>query len=161
MDKILSMKINFWPWALLLTALALTSCSMAGVSASASPLTPGTLNGKRAETESAPAPEQGEAAPASFATFDGSLYVATSQPQAELWQSAGWSISGRSIDTDDSETPLDCTLYRHAGVSGQWVGGCAGSVSIPRYGADHIAVMLVHADGTTEMIQVAPPPSGP
>ena len=161
MDTPVSTKTILPLLLLLLTAYALSACSLTGVAASASPVdsdvAAGSQIGSPGSNIDGPAGMEAD----SFANCIGTLYVASSEPQADRWQSAGWSISDQSIDTDTTETPLDCTLYRHDGVSGQWVGGCAGSVRVPKHGAEHIAVMLTRPDGSTEMIQVAPSPTGP
>lgn len=90
--------------------------------------------------------------------FNGSVFVAVSEINHEVWNKAGWKISDQSIDTDTQEVPENCTLYGHKGVDGQWVGRCRGKVLIPKDGAKHIAVMHTSLDGSTILIQVAPPP---
>jgi hypothetical protein len=89
--------------------------------------------------------------------FDGNVFVASADLIAERWQAAGWQISQKPVNTDIQQIPSDCTLYPHEGVEGQWVGNCAGNVLIPRDGATHISVMHTARDGTTTMVQVAPP----
>ena len=92
----------------------------------------------------------------SIVIFDGTVFVASTEMVADAWFSAGWQISDQPLDTDTHPAPLDCTLYPHAGVLNQWVGGCVGHVQIPRNGAENIAVVFTNQDGVTEMIQVAP-----
>lgn len=96
--------------------------------------------------------------PAGMITFNGSVFVAISELNRNVWRQAGWLISDQLIDTDTQEVPEDCTLYGHKGVEGQWVGRCRGRVLIPKDGAKHIAVMHTSQDGNTTLIQVAPPP---
>ncbi len=91
-------------------------------------------------------------------SFDGSVFVAVSEINPQAWNQAGWAISDQSIDTDTQEVPENCTLYVHEGVDGQWVGRCRGKIIIPKDGAKHIAVMHTSRDGSTTLIQVAPPP---
>ena len=112
-------------------------------------------------TDSASAAEQREratSAPNEMVTFQGTVFVATSDLIPQLWQEAGWRISDQPIDTDAGEVPVDCSLHPHAGVVDQWVGSCAGTVRVPKYGAQHIAAMVTAEDGTVTMIQVAPDP---
>jgi hypothetical protein len=90
-------------------------------------------------------------------SFDGTIFVATTIPIEELWKSAGWQVSDQAIDSDTQKMPTDCTLYKHEGVANQWIGQCSGNISIPQEGADHIAVIIIHPDGTKTYIQVAPP----
>lgn len=96
-----------------------------------------------------------------IAEFKGQVFVASTKVVETLWESSGWSISRIPIDTTSQEVPDDCTLYPHAGVKDQWVGSCTGHILVPRTGAKHIAVMLIAPDGTTSMIQVAPPSDQP
>ena len=91
-------------------------------------------------------------------TFYGSVFVAVSEINREVWNKAGWTISDQFIDTNTQEVPEDCTLYGHKGVDGQWVGRCRGKVIIPKDGAKHIDVMHTSQDGSTTLIQVSPPP---
>ena len=90
--------------------------------------------------------------------FEGRVFVASTKPENNLWQSAGWQISTQPVAGDGKSVPADCTLYPHQGVDDQWIGSCTGYTYIPRDGAHHIAVMHTQPDGTTRMIQVAPPP---
>lgn len=93
--------------------------------------------------------------------LEGEVFVTTTELVGDLWRMSGWNLSDAPIDTDQSSTPLDCTLYPHAGVEGQWVGGCRGYVLIPKNGAKHIAVVVTAPDGSTQMIQVAPDTNSP
>lgn len=95
----------------------------------------------------------------SMQAFNGTIFVASTELVYDLWKSAGWQISNSPLDTDNQNIPLDCTLYPHEGVSNQWIGGCSGQILIPSGGAKHIAVMITQADGSTTVVQVAPPPS--
>lgn len=96
-----------------------------------------------------------------MAEFEGQVFVATTDLVEELWESSGWAISNQPLDTDTQDLPEDCTLHPHSGVKDQWVGSCSGYVLIPRSGAKHIAVMLTSLDGSTTMVQIAPPPDRP
>jgi hypothetical protein len=89
-------------------------------------------------------------------SFEGLVFVATTDLDEYLWQIAGWRISAQGLDTDSSDIPQDCTLYPHDGVSDQWVGSCSGYILVPRNGAKHIAVMVTDNNGSTNMVQVAP-----
>jgi hypothetical protein len=89
--------------------------------------------------------------------FDGSVFVASAQLVNERWKAAGWLISREPVDTDTQQISADCTLYPHQGVEDQWVGLCNGYVLVPKDGASHISVMHTAQDGTTTMIQIAPP----
>jgi hypothetical protein len=89
-------------------------------------------------------------------SFDGVVFVATTDLDEYLWQIAGWRISQQELDTENSDIPQDCTLYPHQGVSDQWVGSCAGYILVPKNGAKHIAVMVTDDKGSTNMVQVAP-----
>jgi hypothetical protein len=91
-------------------------------------------------------------------SFEGSVFVAITKPDNILWLSAGWQIAGQPVAGDQDSVPADCTLYPHKGVDDQWIGSCSGKTYIPRAGANHIAVMHTRPDGTTKMVQVAPPP---
>lgn len=99
--------------------------------------------------------------PQNMAAFEGEVFVTTTDVVADLWRMSGWNISDTPLNTDQNPTPLDCTLYPHAGVEGQWVGGCRGYVLIPRNGAEHIAAVVISPDGSTQTIQVAPDPNNP
>lgn len=90
--------------------------------------------------------------------FDGQVFVATTKPDHQRWLSAGWQISSEVVSGDQDSVPADCTLYPHQGVDDQWIGSCSGSTLIPRQGALHIAVMHTSSDGSSRMVQVAPPP---
>ena len=91
-------------------------------------------------------------------SFEGSIFVATSQPSPGLWQSAGWQIARNPIAVVDDQIPADCTLYPHAGVEDQWIGSCSGYTLIPKEGASHIQVMHTPPDGEAILVQVAPTP---
>lgn len=104
---------------------------------------------------------QQEQTPQGMVAFDGSLFVASTELIPDQWQMAGWRITDQPIDTDKQAAPADCTLYPHLGVADQWVGSCNGHVLIPQAGASNIAVILTNPDGSTTMVQVAPPPSSP
>jgi hypothetical protein len=95
----------------------------------------------------------------SMQAFNGTIFVASTELVYDLWKIAGWQISNTPLDTDNQNIPLDCTLYPHEGVTNQWIGGCSGQILIPSGGAKHIAVMITHDDGSTIVVQVAPPPS--
>ena len=90
--------------------------------------------------------------------FEGEVFVASTRPEKNRWQSAGWQISEQFVTGGDELVPANCTLYPHQGVDDQWIGSCSGYTYIPRDGARHIAVMHTQPDGTTKMVQVAPPP---
>jgi len=90
--------------------------------------------------------------------FDGSVFVASTRPLHHLWQAAGWRIAAQPADGGEGSIPVDCTLYPHQGVDDQWIGSCSGRTYIPRAGASHIAVMHTNLAGSTQMVQVAPPP---
>ena len=90
--------------------------------------------------------------------FEGSVFVAITKPDNILWLSAGWQIATQPVAGDQDSVPTDCTLYPHQGVDDQWIGSCSGKTYIPRAGANHIAVVHTLPDGTTRMVQVAPPP---
>lgn len=89
-------------------------------------------------------------------TFHGTAFVITTELSPGLWKASGWKLSGSPLDTDRDDIPLDCTLYPHASVNAQWIGGCTGNVRVPKQGAEHIAVMLINQDGSTSHVQVAP-----
>ena len=91
--------------------------------------------------------------------FEGRVFVASTKPENNLWQSAGWQIATQPVAGGEESVPADCTLYPHQGVDDQWIGSCTGYTYIPREGANHIAVMHTQPDGTTIMVQVAPPPA--
>lgn len=101
--------------------------------------------------------------PEGMVAFEGSVFVASTKPDIVRWQSSGWHISNKPFKSDDDQPPQDCTLYPHKGVEDQWIGNCFGTILIPKDGALHIAVMHTALDGSTTLIQVAPPPdmSGP
>ena len=90
--------------------------------------------------------------------FDGSVFVASTKPTVSRWHLAGWQIARQSLTIEVDQVPVDCTLYRHLGVEDQWIGSCSGHTLIPRDGANHIAVMHTQPDGTSILVQVAPPP---
>lgn len=90
--------------------------------------------------------------------FDGSVFVASTEPFKDLWQLAGWKIGNHNQATDDDQVPTDCTLYPHQGVEDQWIGSCQGHTFVPRNGASHIAVIHTNSDGETTLVQVAPQP---
>lgn len=94
-----------------------------------------------------------------FYTFDGLIFIATTQPKATLWESAGWVVSEQSMNHDAQDLPINCTLYKHEKVVNQWFGRCAGTVIIPQMGAEHIVVVVTNPDGSQMLIQVAPPPN--
>jgi hypothetical protein len=96
--------------------------------------------------------------PEGMHAFEGQVFVASTLPVSSRWNQAGWKVSSQSVAGDRTEIPDDCTLYPHQGVDHQWIGNCAGRILIPCDGADHIAVMHTRSDGSTEFIQVAPPP---
>ena len=98
--------------------------------------------------------------PDGMVAFEGTVYVALTEPAVSRWQSAGWSIAEQPLDTGAEQAPLDCSLYPHSGVQNQWIGGCRGYVLIPHDGAQHIAVMVTNPDGSSTMVQIAPPPGG-
>jgi hypothetical protein len=98
--------------------------------------------------------------PDGMVAFEGTVFVALTEPVASRWLSAGWRIAEQPVDTDAQQAPLDCSLYPHSGVQDQWVGGCRGYVLIPHDGAQHIAVMVTNPDGSSTMVQIAPPPGG-
>lgn len=97
--------------------------------------------------------------PQNMVAFEGTVFVASLQIVAERWKMAGWRVSDQPLNTDNQEPPSDCTLYPHLGVENQWVGSCSGYILVPRDGARHIDVMLTAEDGSTSLVQVAPPPS--
>lgn len=90
-------------------------------------------------------------------SFDGTIFVATTAPIKELWESAGWQVSSQSVNSDTQILPANCTLYKHEGVANQWIGQCSGKTSVPQEGAEHIAVIIISSNGTKTYIQVAPP----
>jgi hypothetical protein len=96
--------------------------------------------------------------PQGMITFEGSVFVASTNPSPGRWQLAGWQIASRSMTIEENQVPLDCTLYPHEGVEDQWIGSCSGNTLIPKDGASHIAVMHTPPDGNTILIQVAPTP---
>ncbi|MFU8772194.1 MAG: hypothetical protein ACNA8H_07220 [Anaerolineales bacterium] len=94
-----------------------------------------------------------------FATFEGTIFVVTTGVTNNLWNDSGWDISDSPINTDQQTIPLDCTLYPHAEVNNQWIGGCTGKILVPHNGAEHISVMVSNQDGSMTVFQVAPQPS--
>lgn len=90
--------------------------------------------------------------------FEGSVFVASTKPTVSRWHLAGWQIARQSLTIEVDQVPVDCTLYRHRGVEDQWIGSCSGYTLIPSDGASHIAVMHTQPDGTSILVQVAPPP---
>lgn len=96
--------------------------------------------------------------PADMVAFEGSVFVASTKPIVNHWHRAGWQIARQSLTVEVDQVPVDCTLYRHLGVEDQWIGSCSGYTLIPRDGASHIAVMHTQPDGTSSLVQVAPPP---
>jgi len=111
------------------------------------------------ETDDIQSPEQDEHQmnqDSDMVAFEGIVFVATTELNKYLWQVAGWKISSKSIDTNNSDIPKDCTLYPHDGVSDQWIGSCEGYILVPRNGAKHIAVMVTDSEGSTNMVQIAP-----
>ena len=96
--------------------------------------------------------------PQGMLTFEGSVFVASTNPSPGRWKLAGWQIASRSMTIADNQVPFDCTLYPHEGVEDQWIGSCTGNTLIPKDGASHIAVMHTPPDGNTILIQVAPTP---
>ncbi|HLE51047.1 MAG TPA: hypothetical protein VI755_03260 [Anaerolineales bacterium] len=97
--------------------------------------------------------------PQNMVAFEGTVFVASLQIVAERWKLAGWRIGDQPLNTENQEPPSDCTLYPHLGVENQWVGSCRGYILVPSDGARHIDVMLTAEDGSTTLVQVAPPPS--
>ena len=89
--------------------------------------------------------------------FDGSVFVASTKPTVSRWHQAGWQIARQSLTVEVDQVPVDCTLYRHLDVEDQWIGSCSGHTLIPRDGANHIAVIHTQPDGTSILVQVAPP----
>ena len=97
--------------------------------------------------------------PQNMVAFEGTVFIASIQIVAERWKMAGWRVGNQPLNTENQEPPADCTLYPHLGVENQWVGSCSGYILVPRDGARHIDVMLTAEDGSTTLVQVAPPPS--
>jgi hypothetical protein len=97
--------------------------------------------------------------PTGFATFEGTVFVVTTEVVVNLWNGSGWSISDLPLNTDQQTIPFDCTLYPHAEVNNQWIGGCIGEILVPRNGAEHISVMVSNQDGSMTVFQIAPQPS--
>jgi hypothetical protein len=89
--------------------------------------------------------------------FQGQVFVASTRPKFQRWYIAGWKVAKKPMRKAEESVPVDCTLYPHLGVEDQWIGSCSGFTSIPRDGANHIAVMHTDEDGTTTLVQVAPP----
>ena len=98
--------------------------------------------------------------PEGMVAFEGKVFVALTAPATGRWQDAGWRVGNQPVNTDIQQAPLDCSLNPHSGVQDQWVGGCQGYVLIPQDGAQHIAVMVIKSDGSSTMVQIAPPPGG-
>lgn len=98
------------------------------------------------------------ATPDGMVAFEGKVFVALTVPKTGRWQQAGWRVGDQPVNTDIQQAPLDCSLNPHSGVQDQWVGGCQGYVLIPQDGAEHIAVMVIKPDGSSTMVQIAPPP---
>ena len=96
--------------------------------------------------------------PQNMVAFEGTVFVASIQIVAERWKMAGWRVGDQPLNTENQEPPSDCTLYPHYGVENQWVGSCSGYILVPSDGARHIDVMLTTDDGSTTLVQVAPPP---
>jgi hypothetical protein len=107
-----------------------------------------------ANVENAPPPN-----PTGFATLEGTVFVVTTDVINSTWNGSGWSISDLPLDTNIQTIPLDCTLYPHAEVHNQWIGGCIGEILVPRNGAEHISVMVSNQDGSMTVYQLAPQPS--
>ena len=93
--------------------------------------------------------------------YQGKVFIFITEPTSERWLATGWGINDQAIDTNEQEIPLDCMLHPHAGVVGQWVGGCSGNVRVPLDCAAHIAVMVEGENGGFQVYQVAPPPAYP
>lgn len=150
-------------------SLALAACSpLAGDSPANAPESAGGVSpavyypeDEQTSAQTASAASHEEQAPQGMVAFDGSLFVASTRVIPDQWRLAGWRIADQPIDTDAQTAPPDCTLYPHLGVSDQWVGSCNGHVLIPQTGASNIAVILTNPDGSTTMVQVAPPPNSP
>ena len=96
--------------------------------------------------------------PDGMVAFEGKVFVALTAPATSRWQDAGWRVGDQPVNTDIQQAPLDCSVNPHSGVQDQWVGGCQGYVLIPQDGAQHIAVMIIKPDGSSTMVQIAPPP---
>ena len=154
-------------WILLLLELTLVACAPDPGSrpevSSDSGVSPVIYspNGDQTPIQVKASSHQAEQAQQGMVAFDGSLFVASTELIPDQWRMAGWRISDQPIDTEKQSAPSDCTLYPHLGVADQWVGSCKGHVLIPQTGASNIAVILTHPDGSTTMVQVAPPPSSP
>jgi hypothetical protein len=95
--------------------------------------------------------------PDNMIAFQGQVFVASTRPKFQRWYIAGWKVAKKPIRNADESVPADCTLYPHLGVEDQWIGSCSGFTSIPRDGANHIAVVHTDQDGTMTLVQVAPP----
>lgn len=148
------MKARFFKRSILLicaTFLLLSACAPSNDSANSTDEVSFTDSASAAE-------QQGQVPSDEMVTFQGTVFVATSDLIQQLWQDAGWRISDQPVDTDAGDVAVDCTLHPHLGVVDQWVGSCAGNVQVPKYGAQHIAVMVTAGDGSVTMIQVAPDP---
>ena len=155
--------------SLALLSLALAACTPDGGN---SPMTPSGSGGgvspaiynpgnDQPADPAAPDVSQPGGSPEGMVAFDGNLFVASTELLPDQWRMAGWRIADQPIDTETQTAPPDCTLYPHLGVADQWVGSCSGHVLVPRAGATNIAVILTNPDGSTTMVQVAPPPNSP
>jgi hypothetical protein len=119
---------------------------------------PAVQSGSQPEAAPALSPVNVSISPEGMVNFEGDIFVASTNLVDKLWQMAGWRIGDQPVDTDGQDLPADCTLYPHLGVDNQWVGRCKGNILVPQAGAKHIAVVITHPDGSTTMVQVAPPP---
>lgn len=166
------MRIRFLLFLSLVILLLLSACSAEGsastpvpdgavVSAPQTTGNPGVEDKPNSPPENAAKNNIPSSPPQNMVAFEGEVFVTTTELVGDLWRMSGWNLSDAPIDTDQSSAPLDCTIYPHAGVDGQWVGGCRGYVLIPKNGAKHIAVVVTEPDGSTQMIQVAPDTNSP
>ena len=96
--------------------------------------------------------------PEGMLAFEGSVFVASTEPLLGRWHMAGWQIASQSLAVVDDQVPMDCTLYPHQGVEDQWIGSCSGDILIPKDGANHLVVMHTPPGGNTTLVQVAPTP---
>ena len=78
--------------------------------------------------------------PEGMLAFEGSVFVASTEPLPGRWRMAGWQIASYSLTVVDDQVPMDCTLYPHQGVEEQWIGSCSGYIFVPEDGASHIAL---------------------
>jgi len=113
------------------------------------------ISGVRDQNKSAFADQS---TPEGMLAFEGRVFVASTKPVNARWHLAGWQVADQPVVGEEDSVPTDCTLYPHQGVDDQWIGSCSGNTFIPRDGANHIAVMHTQPDGTTKLVQVAPPP---